>query len=78
MCLGEIVQVVALRPGLAASVRSERGQAEISLLPLDGPVAEGDWLLVHSGFALGRLDAAQAEAALAARNPATVGQETPR
>lgn len=70
MCLGEVVRVVGLRPGLAAWVRSERGQAEISLLPLDGPVSEGDWLLVHSGFAVARLTDHEAHETLAARNQA--------
>ncbi len=42
----------------------------VSLLALEGPVAVGDWLLVHSGFALERLTDAEARAALALRSGA--------
>lgn len=30
----------------------------------DRPTAEGDWVLIHVGFALSRIDEAEAEAAL--------------
>ncbi|MDT0166439.1 HypC/HybG/HupF family hydrogenase formation chaperone [Actinotalea sp. AC32] len=45
----------------------------VSLLALDGPVAEGDWLLVHAGLALERLTEAEAREALALR----AGDEPP-
>jgi hydrogenase expression/formation protein HypC len=35
--------------------RVDRRVLTVSLLTLDGPVAPGDWLQVHSGFALARL-----------------------
>ena len=35
----------------------------MSLLTLDEPVTPGDWVLVHSGFALGRLTADEAHEA---------------
>jgi hydrogenase expression/formation protein HypC len=31
----------------------------VSLLALDGPVTPGDWVVIHSGFALSRLTADQ-------------------
>jgi len=35
----------------------------VSLLALDGPApAPGEWLVVHSGYAIDRVDAAEAEA----------------
>ena len=50
---------------------------EVSLLtldspdPLDAPVAPGDWVLAHAGFALHRITADAARAALSIR------EETP-
>lgn len=75
MCLGEVVQVREVRPGRRALTHGAR-QAEISLLLLDEPVVAGDWLLVHSGIALSRLDAHDAEAALALRAAVTTGPPT--
>ena len=61
MCLAYPVQVIAVEPDRTATV-SWRGRSErISLLATDDPVAPGDWLLVHSGVALARLDAEDAE-----------------
>jgi len=38
----------------------------VSLLALDGPVpAPGSWLVVHSGYAIDRVDAEEAEAVAA-------------
>jgi hydrogenase expression/formation protein HypC len=38
----------------------------VSLLALDGPVpGPGEWLIVHSGYAIDRVDAADAEAIVA-------------
>jgi hydrogenase maturation factor len=38
----------------------------VSLLTLDGPAPEpGEWLVVHSGYAIDRVDAAEAEAVAA-------------
>ena len=54
MCLGELAEVVEVSdPG---TVRARVGDriVSVSLLTLDGPVAAGDWLQVHAGFALAR------------------------
>ena len=69
MCLGMVCQAVAVLDGEVALVRSGDRELPASLLALDGPVAPGDWLMVHAGFALGRLTAQQAEEALAIREP---------
>jgi hydrogenase expression/formation protein HypC len=55
MCLGEIAQVVEVVDGRTVRARVDRRVLTVSLLTLDGPVAPGDWLQVHSGFALARL-----------------------
>ena len=60
MCLGEVVQVVEVAPDGLVLARAGTRTLRISLLTLDGPVAPGDWVLVHSGFALARLSAAEA------------------
>jgi hydrogenase assembly chaperone HypC/HupF len=60
MCLGEVAQVVEVAPGGVVLARAGTRTLRISLLTLDGPVAPGDWVLAHSGFALARLSAAEA------------------
>jgi hydrogenase expression/formation protein HypC len=42
------------------------GVHRVSLLALDGPVpGPGEWLIVHSGYAIDRVEAADAEAVVA-------------
>jgi hydrogenase expression/formation protein HypC len=64
MCLETPAQVVAVDPnGLSAIVTSDRRTGRALLMTLDvtaEPVRPGDWLLVHSGLAVGRLDASEA------------------
>lgn len=67
MCLGvpgEIVQVLDDRPDIAeVDVSGVRRAINIGLL--EGQVVEpGDWVLVHVGFALSRIDQAEAKAML--------------
>jgi hydrogenase expression/formation protein HypC len=59
MCLGEVVQIVDVtdRDVLA---RAGTRTIAVSLLTLDVPVAVGDWVLAHSGFALARLSPEEA------------------
>lgn len=66
MCLGEVAQVVTVEED-RATVRTTQRELAISLLTLDGPVAPGDWVLVHSGLALSRLTAEAASEALRLR-----------
>ncbi|HEY7723129.1 MAG TPA: HypC/HybG/HupF family hydrogenase formation chaperone [Pedococcus sp.] len=67
MCLGELAEVIELRPGGAALVRSDQRTSTVSLLVLDVPVSAGDWVVCHSGFALSRVSAEQARDAAALR-----------
>jgi hydrogenase expression/formation protein HypC len=63
MCLGELGQVLEVSGG-TARVRIDDRLRTASLLTLDDPVTVGDWVLVHSGFALAKLseqDARDAE-----------------
>jgi hydrogenase expression/formation protein HypC len=69
MCLGLVCQAVEVLDGEVARVRGGDRELQASLLTLDGPVAPGDWLMVHAGFALGRLTPQQAQEALAIREP---------
>ncbi len=68
MCLGEIVQLVEVAGDRAVGRRGEAA-VPLSLITLEGPVAPGDWVVAHSGFALERLSAQEAAAALAVRQP---------
>ena len=45
-------------------VTGARRRVNIGMLE-DGPPAPGDWVLIHMGFALERVDAAAAEQAMA-------------
>lgn len=67
MCLGipgELVEVLADRPELArVSVGGVRRAINIGLLA-DDPPRPGDWVLIHVGFALSKIDEAEARAEL--------------
>jgi hydrogenase expression/formation protein HypC len=67
MCLGEIVWLEAVS-GRTATGRVGDRQVTVSLLTLDGTAGPGDWVVVHSGFALERLDPAEAAQAVALRS----------
>ena len=63
MCLGELGRVVALPDEGSADVATDVRELRVSLLTLPTPVELGDWLLVHSGFALQRVEPDAAEEA---------------
>ena len=63
MCLGEVAQVREVTGDRRAIVDSPGRTRTVSLITLDDTVAPGDWLLVHSGFALAHLTAEQAHEA---------------
>ena len=69
MCLGDVALVLELVPGGSALVRCGPRTTTVSLLTLDDDVAPGDWVVCHSGFALGRVSAAEAAEATAIRHP---------
>ncbi len=68
MCLGipgEIIELDAERPGMATvDVAGARRQVNVLLLEEEG-LGPGDWVLIHVGFALARIDEEEAQATLA-------------
>jgi hydrogenase expression/formation protein HypC len=67
MCLGDLGQVLETGAGRTAVVRTAVRTVTVSLLVLDEPVAPGDWLVCHSGFALSRVGPEEAAEAAAIR-----------
>jgi hydrogenase expression/formation protein HypC len=67
MCLGipgEVIELLADQPDLArVDVSGVRRVINIGLLE-DEIVGPGDWVLIHVGFALSKIDEAEAAAAL--------------
>ena len=74
MCLGQLAECVAVPGDGTARVRIGDAEHVVSLLTLDGEVAPGDWLVVHSGYVLERIGAD--EAAEARRIRAADTEET--
>ena len=77
MCVSYPARVLALEDGDTALVDTalvdQRGRPQRVVLLGTGPVAVGDWLVVHSGVALARVDAAEAELRRALIDRATGG-----
>ena len=65
MCLANPAEVIALLDDERAIVRLGGVRKEVSVALLDA-VAVGDFVVVHVGFALSRLDPAEAERTLTA------------
>jgi hydrogenase expression/formation protein HypC len=65
MCLAVPARVVALLEGEMATVELGGLRLPVSLELVEG-VALGDYVIVHTGYAIGRMDAAEAERTLAA------------
>jgi len=64
MCLGVPMQIVSI-DGTDAVAEIDGVRREASLMLLDEAVAEGDYVIVHAGFAITRLDEAEALETLA-------------
>ncbi len=65
MCLGIPGQVIGRLDGDLAVVRVEGVDRPVNLGLLDeGEVGPGDWVLIHLGFAMERIDEKQAKASL--------------
>ncbi|GLI38173.1 HypC/HybG/HupF family hydrogenase formation chaperone [Geobacter hydrogenophilus] len=63
MCLGVPMQVVSIGDGnIVAEIDGVRKEA--SLMLLDEEVKEGDFVIVHAGFAISRLDEEDAQETL--------------
>jgi hydrogenase assembly chaperone HypC/HupF len=76
MCVSRLHRVVGSAGPRSVQVEDMDGSVHrVSLLALDGPDPEpGDWLVVHSGYAVDRVDKEEAEAVaseLAAARAAT-------
>jgi len=65
MCLGVPARIVEVLPGALAKADVGGVRREISVALVEGGVTPGDWVLMHVGFALGRIDEAEALATLA-------------
>ncbi len=67
MCTSRLHRVVSADGAAAVVVEDVDGRRHrVSLLALDGPGPEpGEWLVVHSGYAIDRVDAGEAEAVAA-------------
>ncbi|GAB4258371.1 MAG: hypothetical protein Kow0013_00120 [Pararhodobacter sp.] len=65
MCHAVPARVIQVHPDEMAEVDLAGARKTVSTV-LVGPVEPGDYLLVHVGYALGRIDPAEAEATLAA------------
>ena len=67
MCLGipgEVIEIMPDEPDLArVDVSGVRRVISVALLAGEG-LKPGDWVLIHVGFALSRIDEAEAAAAL--------------
>jgi hydrogenase expression/formation protein HypC len=67
MCLGipgEVVEISVERSDLAlVDVSGVKRAINIGLLD-EGEVGPGDWVLIHVGFAMSKIDEAEAKAAL--------------
>lgn len=70
MCLGELAVVRTIDADGALVVEDSSGRRRlVAAMALDHPADIGDWVLVHSGFALSVVSDEQALAALAIRTP---------
>ncbi|HEX3780546.1 MAG TPA: HypC/HybG/HupF family hydrogenase formation chaperone [Pseudonocardiaceae bacterium] len=68
MCLGipgEVIEILADRPDLArVEVSGVRRAINIGLLSDEDRPKPGEWVLIHVGFALSKIDEVEAKAAL--------------
>jgi len=76
MCLAIPACVVALLPGEQAIVELGGVRREISLAMVDG-VMPGDYVIVHAGYALTRLDPEEAQKTLEMFAEAARSQDAP-
>lgn len=67
MCTSRLHRVVGTPADGVVTVEDiGGGRHQVSLLALEPPEpVDGEWLVVHSGYAIGRVDAAEAEAVAA-------------
>ena len=63
MCLGVPMQVLEIHDDMVLA-EIDGVQREASLMMLGDPVSVGDYVIVHAGFAISRIDPAEAEETL--------------
>lgn len=63
MCLGVPMQVIALHDD-TVTAEMDGVQREASLMMLGEPVVVGDYVIVHAGFAIARIDPEEAQETL--------------
>lgn len=63
MCLGVPMQILEINDDMVVA-EIDGVQREASLMMLGEPVAVGDYVIVHAGFAISRIDPAEAEETL--------------
>lgn len=73
MCLGLLCRLLELRQDGTALVSHDGRTIRVSLLTLVDGAEPGDWLLVHSGYALARLTPDQARQTRTVRGTGTEG-----
>jgi hydrogenase maturation factor len=75
MCMSRLHRVVRTAGTGLVDVEDIDGSVHrVSLLALDGPPPEtGEWLVVHSGYAIDRADADEAQRVAAETRAETVG-----
>jgi hydrogenase expression/formation protein HypC len=77
VCLGELAEVVRADADTAEVTSHQGRRSTVSLMVLAEPVAVGDWLVVHAGFALERVTPAEAQEAARIRAAAGAEEESP-
>ena len=67
MCISRLHHVLGMTaPGVVEVEDVQGGRRRVSTLALDGPEpVAGEWLVVHSGYAIDRVDGTEAEAVAA-------------
>lgn len=63
MCLGVPMQILEINDDMVVA-EIDGVQREASLMMLGEPVTVGDYVIVHAGFAISRIDPAEAEETL--------------
>jgi len=63
MCLGVPMQILEINDDMVVA-EIDGVQREASLMMLGEPVVVGDYVIVHAGFAISRIDPAEAEETL--------------
>lgn len=77
MCLGTVAKVIEVhRDGRSVVEHDGRTEEVLSMTITDDDLEPGEWVIIHSGFALERISEAQAAEALAIRSTDTGAPKT--